>query len=148
MQACFLEDVRVIWCSSLGDSHFQTNVIDDVKNLFNYYLHITFYVSHTLTSCTHHTQSLLNLVHMIVCWLVWPSLIAYELMCKCKLLFWLGIWRKMCFRSLNLCFNFLIGLILAFKRHHVFKTFLDHVHLHWVIKIAFKLFLYIKFPDF
>ena len=54
LQECFLGDVRVIGCNSLGDSHFQTYVIDDVEILIDYYLHITFYVSHTLTSCTHH----------------------------------------------------------------------------------------------
>ena len=48
--------MRVIWCNSLGDNHFQTNVIDDVENLFNYYLHIIFYVSYTFTSYTHYTQ--------------------------------------------------------------------------------------------
>ena len=53
LQACFLGDVRVIWCNSLGDSHFQTNVIDNVENLFDYYLRITFFVLYTLTSCTH-----------------------------------------------------------------------------------------------
>ena len=37
----------------IGDNHFQTNVIDDVENLFDYYLHITFSVLCTLTSCTH-----------------------------------------------------------------------------------------------
>ena len=53
---CFLGDVRVMWWFSLGDSHFQTNAIDDVENWFNYYLHIAFYVSHTPTSYTHHMQ--------------------------------------------------------------------------------------------
>ena len=56
MQACFLRDVGVIWSNSLGDSHFQANVIDDVEIVFNYYIHITFYVSHTLTSGTHYMQ--------------------------------------------------------------------------------------------
>ena len=40
----------------IGDTHFQTNVIDDVENLFDYYLHITFSVLCTLISCTHYTQ--------------------------------------------------------------------------------------------
>ena len=56
LQACFLGDVWVIWCNSLGDSHFQIYVIDNGEIVFNFYLHITFYVSHTLTSCTHHMQ--------------------------------------------------------------------------------------------
>ena len=51
----------------IGDNHFQTNVIDDVENLFDYYLHITFPILCTHTSYTHYTQSLLNFVYMIVC---------------------------------------------------------------------------------
>ena len=61
LQACFLGNVRVIWCNSLGNSLFQTNVIDDVENLFNYYLHITFYVFYILTSCIHYTQIFVKL---------------------------------------------------------------------------------------
>ena len=56
LQVCFIRDVRIICCNFLSDSHFQTNVIDDVENLFDYYLHITFSVLCTLTSCTHYTQ--------------------------------------------------------------------------------------------
>ena len=73
-------------------------------------------------------------------------------MFKCKFLFWLGIWRKirfLGFKSLNfVIFTSLLVLIFAFKWHHVFKTFLDHVHLYWVLKTYFKLFFYIKFLDF
>ena len=61
LQACFLGNMEVIWCNSLGDGHFQTYVIDNVEILFNYYLHINFYVSHTLTSCTHHSQIFVKL---------------------------------------------------------------------------------------
>ena len=56
LQACFLGDVGVIWCNSFGDSHSQTYVMGNVKIVFNFYLHITSYVSHTHTSCTHYTQ--------------------------------------------------------------------------------------------
>ena len=56
MQACYLGDVGVIWYNFLGDSHFQSNVIDDVENLFDYYLELTFSILYTLTSCTHYTQ--------------------------------------------------------------------------------------------
>ena len=56
LQACFLRDVRVIWCKSLGDSHFQNYVIDNVEIVLIFHLHITFWVTHTLTSCTHHKQ--------------------------------------------------------------------------------------------
>ena len=68
MQACFLGDVRVIRYNSLGDSHFQTYVMNNVEILIDYYLLITSYVSHAFTSCTHFTSYyLLNLVHEIVC---------------------------------------------------------------------------------
>ena len=57
MQACFLGDVRIIQYNFLGDSHFQTNVIDNIENLFDNYLRITFFfVLCTHTSCTHYTQ--------------------------------------------------------------------------------------------
>ena len=71
LQACFLRDVRVIWCNSLGDNHFQTYVMNFVEIVIDYYLHITLYVSQTIASCTHYTSySLLNLVHDILCELV------------------------------------------------------------------------------
>ena len=54
LQASYLGDVGVIWCNSLGDSHFQTYVMNNVESVFILYLHITLWVSHTLTSCTHH----------------------------------------------------------------------------------------------
>ena len=68
MQACFLGDVRVIWCNSLGNSHFQTYMMNNVEIVIDCYLHITSHVSHAITSCTHYTSYfLLNLVHEIVC---------------------------------------------------------------------------------
>ena len=68
MQACFLEDVGVIWYNSLGDSHFQIYVMNNVEIMIDYYLHIISHVSHVVTSCTHYTSySLLNLVYEIVC---------------------------------------------------------------------------------
>ena len=71
LQACFLGDVRVIWCNSLGDCLFQTYVMNFVEIVIVYYLHITSHVSLAIASCTHYTSySLLNLVHNIVCELV------------------------------------------------------------------------------
>ena len=68
MQACFLGDVGVIGYNSLGDSHFQTYLMNNVEIVIDYYLHIILHVSHAVTSCTHFTSySLLNLVHGIVC---------------------------------------------------------------------------------
>ena len=68
MQACFLGDVGVIWCNFLGDSHFQTYVMNNVEIVIDYYQHITSHVSQAFISCTHYTSySLLKLVHYIVC---------------------------------------------------------------------------------
>ena len=68
LQVCFLGDVRVIWCNSLGDSHFQTYVMIFVEIVVDHYLLITSHVSQAIASCTHHTSySLLNLVHYIIC---------------------------------------------------------------------------------
>ena len=39
--ACFLGDVRVIWCNSLDDSHFQTYVMNNVEIALIFCLHIT-----------------------------------------------------------------------------------------------------------
>ena len=68
MQTCFLGVVGVIRCNFLGDSHFQTYVMNNVEIVIDYYLHITSHVSYTVTSCTHFTNySLLSFVHGIVC---------------------------------------------------------------------------------
>ena len=61
MQACILGDVRVIWCNSLGDSHSSTYVIDNVEIVLIFHLHITFWVTHTHNSCTHHKQIVVKL---------------------------------------------------------------------------------------
>ena len=57
LQACFLRDVGVIWCNSLGNSHFQTYMMNNVESVFTICLHITLWVSHTLTNCTHYKQN-------------------------------------------------------------------------------------------
>ena len=96
------------------------------------------YLIHILIAHTTH-KSLLNSIHMIVCRLIWPSLIAYELMCKYKFLFLVGNLKKNVFRSLKSLFlTSWFVLIFAFKRHHVFKTFMDHVHIHYVLKTSFQ----------
>ena len=89
MQVCFLRDMGVIWCNTLGDSFFQTYVMNDVEIVIDYYLHITSHVSHAVISCTHFTSySLLNLVHEIVC----ESSLAIQ-----DNVFY-GVWRKICLR--------------------------------------------------
>ena len=95
MQACFLGDVRLMWCYSLGDSHFQIYLINNVEIVIDYYLHITPHVFHAVTSCTHFTSySLLNLVHEIVCELVWPSkTVFYGVWCK----IWLRVGKNCVF---------------------------------------------------
>ena len=71
LQACFQGDVRVIWCNSLGDSLFQTYVMNFVEIVIDYYLHITSHVSQTIANCIAYTSyTLQNLVHDIVCDLV------------------------------------------------------------------------------
>ena len=68
LQACFLGDVGVIWCNSLGDSLFQFYVMNFVEIVIDFYLHITSHVSQAFASCTHYiSYSLLNFVHVIVC---------------------------------------------------------------------------------
>ena len=52
----FLGEVGVIRCNFIGDSHFQTNVIDNVENLLEYNLHISYFVFCTLIGCTHNKQ--------------------------------------------------------------------------------------------
>ena len=71
LQACFLGDVGVIWCNSLGGSHFQTFVMDNVESVFILCLHsLCKYLMHLLV--THATsKSLLNTVHVIVCYVLW-----------------------------------------------------------------------------
>ena len=114
LQACFLGDVRVTWCNSLGDSYFQSNVIDNAENFLEYYLHITYSVFCTLTSSTHYRQIFAksSTWDCVRC-LIRPSLIAYDLMCKYNiyifLKFWLRIWRIMCLEVQIFVFNFLIG---------------------------------------
>ena len=68
MQACFLGVLGVIRCNFLGDSHFQTYVMNNVEIVIDYYLRIISHVSYTVTSSTHFTNySLLSFVHGIVC---------------------------------------------------------------------------------
>ena len=70
---------------TLCDSHFQIYVMNNVEILVDYYLYITLYVSHALTSCTHITSnSLLSFVHEIVCKLVWSSKIILFVMFDAK----------------------------------------------------------------
>ena len=70
LQTCFLGDVRVIWCNFLGDSLFQNYVVNFVEIVINHYLLITSHVSQAIASCKHYTSdSLLNLVHDILCYL-------------------------------------------------------------------------------
>ena len=77
LQACFLGDVGVIESYSLGDSHFQTNVIDNVKNLNTFYIHITYFVFCTLANYTHYMQiNTKSCTWDFVCCLIWSSLIA------------------------------------------------------------------------
>ena len=67
LQACFLGDLGVIGCNSLGNSLFQIYVMNFVEIVLDFYLHITSHVSQAFASCIHYTNySFLNLVHYIV----------------------------------------------------------------------------------
>ena len=48
LQACILGDVRVIWCNSLGDSHFQTYVMNFLEIVIDHYLLIISHVSQAI----------------------------------------------------------------------------------------------------
>ena len=68
LQACFLGNVGIIWCNSLGDSLFKIYVVNFVEIVLDFYLHITLHVSQAFASYAHYTSySLLNFVHVIVC---------------------------------------------------------------------------------
>ena len=58
LQDCFLGDVGVIWCNSLGDSHFQTYVMNFVEIVIDHYLLITLHVSQAIL-VVHTTQVIL-----------------------------------------------------------------------------------------
>ena len=73
LQACFVGDVRVIWCNSLGDSLFQILCDEFCRNcdwfLFTYHLTCL----SNFASCTDYTSySLLNFVQLLCVILVWP----------------------------------------------------------------------------
>ena len=131
MQACFLGDMGVIGCNSLGDSHFQIFVMDDVEILVDYYLHITKYVSHGLTSCTHITSnSLLSSVHEIVCKLVWPSKIILFVMFDAK--FGYGLVHFVSWELWNLCLENLSW------RQWVFGNIWNHSYAFHFMKSCFE----------
>ena len=86
----------VVGCNSLGDSHFQTYVMNNVEIVIDYYLLITSHVSHAITSCTHFTSYfLLNLVHEIVCefGLAIQDYVFYGVWCK----IWLKVGKNCVF---------------------------------------------------
>ena len=112
LQACFLGDVRVIWCNSSGDNHFQIYVMNNVEIVIDYYLLITPHVSHVFTSCTHFTSySLLSFVHEIVC----ESSLAIQdyVFCGIWCKIWLRVWKSLFWSSgWKLMFLKIFGIIL------------------------------------
>ena len=58
LQACFLGDVEVIECNSLGNSHFQTYVMNCVEIVIDYSLLITSRASQAIL-VAHTTQVIL-----------------------------------------------------------------------------------------
>ena len=89
LQTCFLGSMRVIWCNSLGDSHFQIYVMNNVKIVIDYCLLITSHVYHVVSSCIHFTSySLLSFVHENC---VWTSVAIQDYV-------FYGVWCKICLR--------------------------------------------------
>ena len=80
LQACFIGDVKVIWCNSLGDSLFQIYVMNFVDFVFDFYSHITSHVSQAFASCTHYT-------YCVCFWFDQPSLKIPWVLCKTYLMF-------------------------------------------------------------
>ena len=138
LQACFLGDVRVIGCNSLGDSHFQTNVIENVEHLITFCLHITYFVFCTLTSCTHYMQINVEFCTCdCVCYLIWPSLITYELIWKYNFLDQGGIWRKILLEVLN---QVIFTSCVSFNCENIFEIFWECSCASHIIKTTFQLF--------
>ena len=143
LQVCLLGDVRVIWCNSLGDRHFQTNVIDNVENLFNFYLLITYFLFCILTSCTHYTQIFAkSSTWECVCYLIWPSFITYGVIFDT--LFSNRVeFEEKCLKvvkSSDFYFQFVTSLKIWEQK--VFKIFWEcSCEIH-IIKIAFQFFFY------
>ena len=116
---------------TLCDSHFQIYVMNNVEILVDYYLHITLYVSHALTSCTHITSnSLLSFVHEIVCKLVWPSKIILFVMFDAK--FGYGLVHFVSWELWKLCFENLSW------RQWVFENIWNHSHAFHFLKSCFE----------
>ena len=145
LQACFLGDVEVIWYNSLGDSHFQIYVMNNVEIVIDCYLLITSHVSHAVTSYTHFTSySLLNLVHEIVCefGLAIQDYIFYDF--DTKYVHWLKIWGQKVWKTFKLILMhfiheiiwiecFLHKLLLFFKKS-CFLEFRSIKHVFWSIE--------------
>ena len=49
-----LGDVAIIELPSLGNSHFQSNVLDNVENFLEFYVHIKYFVYCTHASYKHY----------------------------------------------------------------------------------------------
>ena len=151
--------MRVIWYNSLGDSHFQTCVMNNVEIVIDYYLHITSHASHVVTNCTHFiSYYLLNLVDEILCefGLAIPDYMFFDF--DTKYVHWLKFRGKMCYnlvfgrsrlktsvfgKILNLysCISFMksVGLsvfcikLLMFFKIQFFQIF-DQSSVFWPIK--------------
>ena len=94
MQAYFLGDVGVIGCNSLGDSYFQTYVMNNVEIVIDYYLLITSHVSHAFTSFTHFTcYSLLSIWNSV--WICFGHPRLCFLWCLMQNMF--KFWKNLCF---------------------------------------------------
>ena len=140
LQACFLGNMKVIWCNSLGDSHFQTYVMNNVEIVIDYYLRITSHVSHAVTSCTHYTSySLLNLVHEIQNYMFFDF--------DTKYIHWLNFGDKMCH---NLVLKFWVENSCFWKFMESFSCIICHEKSfkNWFCRKISSFFKKFSFPKF
>ena len=135
----------VIWCNSLGDSHFQTYVMNFVEIVIDFYSYITSHVSQVFASCTHYTKLLF--AKLCTCYYVWfwfghPRLKIPWVKCKMCLKF--ENLRRIDWKSYfwenwvqNKCFWKPFHLILM---HFIHKTLCFEEFLHKIALFFKKLF--------
>ena len=137
----------VIWCNSLGNSHFQIYVKNFIEIVIDHCLLITSHVSHAIASCIHYTSySLLNLVHNIVCDLVMAiqdkKFLDFNAKCVKCVSCWGKIGWKTCFGEIWVEFKSFWKTFNLILMHFIHKTF-NLILMHFIHKtMCFEEFLH------
>ena len=134
--------------------------------MFNCYTHITLHVTQVFANCTHYTSySLLNIVHVIVCFLVWPTKFAITLSFFVQNIFCVWELKGRLFENLNFgktgfktcvlekhfisysCILFIIfnALRSFFKNQVIFSKMLFFQNFNWFNLFFDQLKLHLKF---